>query len=80
MALGVPVLAGDTPALREVLGEAALFRPPTSIDALRDGLEVLLNDGDTRRRLVEQGLQRAARLTWSACARAHAEVYAEAAQ
>lgn len=80
MALGVPVLAGDTAALREVLGEAALFRAPTNIDALRDGLEVLLGDSTTRQRLVEQGLARAAGFTWSACARAHAAVYVEAAR
>ncbi|MEZ5963244.1 MAG: glycosyltransferase family 1 protein [Planctomycetota bacterium] len=79
LALGVPVLAGDTPALREVLGDAALFRPPGDIDALRDGLEVLLHDDGTRRRLREQGLRRAREFTWSTCARAHAEVYAEAA-
>jgi len=79
LALGVPVLAGDTPALREVLGDAALFRLPTSIDALRDGLEILLGDDETRRRLVERGRARAAQFTWQASARAHAAVYAEAA-
>lgn len=79
LALGVPVLAGDTPALREVLGEAAVFRNPTSIDALRDGLAVLLTDEATRRRLQEQGPKRAARFRWAACAAAHVQVYAEAA-
>lgn len=80
MALGVPVLAGDTPALREVLGEAALFRNPTDIDALRDGLEVLLHDDATRSRLHDQGVRHAATLTWAQCARDHAVVYAEAAR
>lgn len=80
LALGVPVLAGDTLALREVLGDAAVFRPPTSIDALRDGLETVLGDTATRKRLIEQGMRRAAAFTWGECARRHAEVYAEAAR
>ncbi len=79
LALGVPVLAGDTPALREVLGDAATYRRPTDIDALRDGLEVLLGDETTRKRVIEQGKRRVGAFTWRACAQAHAAVYAEAA-
>lgn len=79
LALGVPVLAGDTPSLREVLGDAAMFRRPTDIDNLRDGLEVLLGDEATRARLIELGKRRAAELTWARCAQAHVAVYAEAA-
>jgi glycosyltransferase involved in cell wall biosynthesis len=78
LALGVPVLAGDTPALREVLGEAAVFRRPTDIDALRDGLESVLGDEVTRARLSTHGKRRAAQFTWAQCAQEHAKVYAEA--
>lgn len=80
MALGVPVLAGDTPALREVLGDAALFRDPTSVDTLRDGLELVLGDERCRARLRTRGLSQAAKFTWAECARQHAALYAEVAK
>jgi glycosyltransferase involved in cell wall biosynthesis len=80
LSLGIPVLAGDTPALREVLGDAALFRDPTSVDTLRDGLELVLGDERCRARLKSRGAVRAASYTWANCAQAHAALYAEVAQ
>ena len=79
MALGTPVLAGDTPALREVLGEAALFCDPEDTADIRDCMSRLLREEPLDRTMRERGRERVAHFTWSACARAHAEAYVRAA-
>lgn len=78
MALGVPVLAADIPALREVLGDAAVFATPTDVEALRTGLERVLHDDAVRRACIKAGHARAHSLTWDRCAQLHAEAYTEA--
>ena len=76
-ALGTPVLAGDTPALREVLDDAAWFCDPEDQDAVHAGLARLLVDRSLRDQLVERGRQRARQFTWRNSARGHADVYRE---
>ncbi len=76
-ALGTPVLAGDTPALREVLADAACFCAPEDQDAIDAGLERLLVDKELRDELVERGRQRVQQFTWRDCARRHAALYRE---
>src|SRR5690606_29478398 len=53
MQLEVPVLGGRSGALPEVLGDAALFVDPDSLDDIARGLRQLLEDGTLRGRLVE---------------------------
>jgi glycosyltransferase involved in cell wall biosynthesis len=75
LALGTPVLAGDTPALREVLGSAAWFADPADAEDLRDKLEGMVKDGGARARAQSEGRRQAAQYRWRDCARAHAELY-----
>jgi glycosyltransferase involved in cell wall biosynthesis len=75
--LGTPVLAGDTPALREVLDDAACFCDPEDTDAIHAGLARLLVDRSLRDALPERGRQRALQFTWHRCARGHADLYRE---
>lgn len=79
MAMGVPVLAGDCAALRELADDAALFAPGAEPDALVQALDRLLGDADLRARLRQQGPRRAAAFRWETCARAHAALYREVA-
>jgi glycosyltransferase involved in cell wall biosynthesis len=65
MQAGVPVLAGDVPALREVAGDAALFADPIEVDAIAAGLSRLLDDEGTRADLVARGGPRASGFTWA---------------
>ena len=75
MASGCPVLAADIPALREVLGDAAMFADPLSVDALRDGLERVLEDADLQSTLRERGARRAADFSWERTARETVSVF-----
>ena len=59
MAAGVPVLAADTPDLREVVGDAGLFFPPGDRGRLCELAFRLLEDPARGRALGEAGRQRA---------------------
>lgn len=79
MAAGVPVLASDTAALREVAAGAAMHLPPGDPDAWAQAITNLATDPAVREGLAERGRTRAGWFTWEATARALAAVYAEAA-
>ncbi len=64
MASGVPVITSNRSSLPEVAGGAALLVDPMAEDALRDGMEQLLEDEQARGRAVEAGQNRAAAFTW----------------
>ena len=78
-ALGTPVLAGDCPALRETLGDAARFCDPTDPLAIQHGLDEITHNNALRTQLRERGPERAREFAWERTASAYAEVYARAA-
>lgn len=78
MACGTPVLISDTPALREVAGEAAVRVNPWSVEAMARGLESLLTDRAQHDRLRSAGLARAASFSWQRAARETLAIYGEA--
>jgi glycosyltransferase involved in cell wall biosynthesis len=77
--LGTPIVAGDAAAVRETLGDAAVFVDPDDTAALARALAELLADERARTSLGAAGRARAARFRWLDTARAYAEVYREAA-
>ncbi|MEQ9092786.1 MAG: glycosyltransferase family 1 protein, partial [Miltoncostaeaceae bacterium] len=79
MAAGLPVLAGDTPAVREVAGEAARLLPVDAPVLWAQELAALAADPAVAGRLRAAGIARAVGFGWTATAEALWEVYAEAA-
>ncbi len=71
MAAGVPIVAGDVPALREVLadGETALLVPPEDPWALAAGIRRVLDDPGLARRLHAAARGVVAGYGWDARAR-----------
>jgi len=67
MASGVPVLASDIPALREVAGSAALFVNPHNIEEISSLIDKLINDEGLRDELVVKGLKRVEYFNWEKC-------------
>lgn len=58
MAMGLPLIASDLPALRELVApdrRGRLFKPGDPVD-MADVVEILIHDLDTRTRLAEAGL------------------------
>jgi glycosyltransferase involved in cell wall biosynthesis len=76
-AMGAPVIAADTPVMREVLGEAAVFFPPRNAGELREAMLCLRGDAALQERLSREGRANAARYSWDAAADALAAVYRE---
>jgi glycosyltransferase involved in cell wall biosynthesis len=77
MALGVPVVCSDAPALVEVTAGAALTVPVGEVLALTEALREVADDEALRARLVAAGRARAAGMTWRAAAEATWAAYRE---
>lgn len=80
MAVGTPVLASNTSAMPEVLGDAALLVDPLDVEALAQGLVRLGTDAGLRAALTERGLERAARYSRRATAGRALEAFRYAIQ
>lgn len=65
MASGVAVLCSDAASLPEVGGDRVHYVDPLDLEAIRDGLMLLLEDDAERSRLARGGLERAAQFTWA---------------
>jgi glycosyltransferase involved in cell wall biosynthesis len=77
MACGTPLVTSTDPALRELVGSAALAFPIGDDEALAATLKRLLSTPEERVRLRERAKDRAQGFCWSATAAAHADVYRE---
>ena len=64
MACGTPVVTGNTTAMPEVAGDAALLVDPSSVEQIASAMEQLVSDASLQRRLREEGPTRAARFSW----------------
>jgi glycosyltransferase involved in cell wall biosynthesis len=78
MACGAPVLASNTGALPEVLGDAAWLLDPRDPRAWAEAIRRVLTEPILAARWRAAGLARAARFTWERTARDTVAVYREA--
>ena len=77
MAAGVPVVASDSGALRDVVGGAGVLVPPGDAPALAAALTAVALDPEHAARLRAAGLARAAEYTWPAIAERYEAMYRE---
>jgi glycosyltransferase involved in cell wall biosynthesis/ubiquinone/menaquinone biosynthesis C-methylase UbiE len=77
MACGAPVIASNTSALPEVVGDAALLVDPYNGEALHQAMERVLCDRDLRARMRQQSLARATRFSWEQTAEQTLGLYEE---
>lgn len=74
MASGTPVVASETTAMPEVVGDAAALVDPTSAEAISIAIEKLVTDTAHRDALRQQGLRRAAGFSWRRTAALTADI------
>jgi glycosyltransferase involved in cell wall biosynthesis len=79
MASGAPVIASNTSAMPEVLGDAALLVQPTDVAALTTALHVMLENRELQTYYRQAGLEHSRRFSWAATAQQTLAVYALAA-
>jgi glycosyltransferase involved in cell wall biosynthesis len=75
MAVGVPAVASDIPALREVGGEAVRYAPPGDPEGFAAAIRAALDDVEGSRLRVAAARGRARRFRWEDAARATLAVY-----
>ena len=81
MAVGVPVITGLNPAVREVSGDASVTIDPTQpVASIAQGLLALDRDPTLRTQRVATGRRRAREFSWKAAARAYEELYGQVLQ
>jgi alpha-1,3-rhamnosyl/mannosyltransferase len=79
MACGTPVVCSDSDGLRETVGEAGVFVPPTDVGAWAESLDRVCADDDLQREMSRAGTARVMRRSWRRCAEQHLRVYEEVA-
>ncbi len=75
MACGTPVVTSRDPALVEVGGDAALSVETECPAELAEAMHQLLKDDILHHDMVDRGLDRAARFSWSRAARSTLDIY-----
>lgn len=63
-AAGAPVIAADIPALREVMGDAALFVAPLDVTGWTTAMRRMVFESPLRAQCVEKGAARVAAYSW----------------
>jgi glycosyltransferase involved in cell wall biosynthesis len=66
MACGVPVLTSNLCSLPEVVGDAGILIDPYNVEAIANGMRLLVDDSDLGQTLRQKGLLRASQYTWGA--------------
>jgi glycosyltransferase involved in cell wall biosynthesis len=75
MAAGTAVLAANTGALPEVVGDAGMLLQPDDVDAWAGAMTQLTEDDAVRRAMVDRGRAWSERFTWDRAAKETAAVY-----
>jgi glycosyltransferase involved in cell wall biosynthesis len=75
MACGCPILTANTCAPPEVVDGAGYLVDPQSVDAIANGMRMMLSDEALRQKMVTRGLERAKDFGWEKCARQVLEVF-----
>ena len=68
MHAGVPLLASDISALREVAGEAALFVAPDDVEGWAVAMDQILLNENLRQDLIKKGSERVKAFSWAVTA------------
>jgi len=64
MACGTPVIAANTTAIPEVVGDAGLLFNPLDVDELVSAIDEVISDEGFSNSLVQKGFQRARSFSW----------------
>jgi glycosyltransferase involved in cell wall biosynthesis len=75
MACGAPVVCSNSSSLPEVAGNAAIMVDPYDIDGFSVAMEKVIENGDLRNNMIQNGLERVKQFSWEKAARETLQVY-----
>lgn len=75
MSCGTPVISADTPALKEIGGDAALYFSPVNLNQFVERLVFVLQNRPIQDKLSKLGFQRAKRFSWESTTDETIKVY-----
>jgi glycosyltransferase involved in cell wall biosynthesis len=75
MACGTPIVASNVSAIPEVAGDAAEYFTPFSVEEMVQKISQVIHSGTLKKRLKENGLQRAKMFTWKRAAQETIQAY-----
>jgi glycosyltransferase involved in cell wall biosynthesis len=74
----IPVVAAHASCMPEVLGDAAIWIDPLSVESIAEGISTGLFDPEIRKQVIARGLSRAEQFSWEKMALETVKVYREA--
>jgi len=77
MACGTPVVCSDSSSLPEVGGNAVVYCDPYCEEDIKKKMELVLDDEDLQKQMIEKGLVRAKEFSWEKSAQEHMKVFQE---
>jgi len=77
MACGTPVIVSNVSSLSEVGGDAVIYCNPYDVEDIKNKIEMVLNDENLQKQMIEKGLKRAKLFTWEKAAKEHLRVFEE---
>ncbi|MDO8512796.1 MAG: glycosyltransferase family 1 protein [bacterium] len=75
LACGRPVVASSVSSLPEILGDAAVYFDPYSVDDMAEKISKLINDKQKQVELISLGTEQVKKFRWDKCAKETLEVY-----
>lgn len=75
MSLDCPVVCSNTSSIPEVVGNAAEYFDPLSIESIRTSLERVLNSRERQDELIRYGQFRCKQFSWERCANETRDIY-----
>jgi len=75
MACSTPVITSNISSIPEVCQDAVLYCNPKSIDDIKDKMELLLNDINLQKKLIQKGLLKSKKFNWKTSANSHKKIF-----
>lgn len=75
MTCGVPVLTSNRSSMAEIAGDGAYKVDPYNTENIYTGIKLILEDGDLRKELIQNGFQRSGNFSWRTTAQKTLKVF-----
>lgn len=77
---GLPVMTSQIAAMPETAGEGALLVDPYKIDAIREGIQKIMEEEDFRQSLIQKGFENVKRFSLNSTVAQYEQIYLQVAQ